>query len=60
VETAKRIPFGKLGKVGVRVLDEAKLWFRCQRCGATWCSEPTPAGHVPLNYWKCPNGCNCT
>jgi transposase-like protein len=55
-----RIPFCKLSKVGVRILDETKLWFRCQSCGTTWCPELTPAGHVPLDYWKCPNGCNCT
>ena len=60
MEAPKRLSSGQLAKVGVRIIEEASVWLRCQSCGTTWCPEPTASGKLPHDYWKCPQGCNAT
>lgn len=43
-----------LARVGVEILDPARIWLRCKTCGATWSPKPGKRGRLPNGWWKCP------
>jgi hypothetical protein len=63
-----RMTPSQLARLGVVVVGSvhemqggySTLTLRCTRCGVEWSHMLITGGHLPLDYWKCPNGCNAT
>lgn len=49
---------GELKKVGVEIINQARVHLKCMKCGQLWSPNIQPGGTLPRGYWKCPNGCN--
>ena len=47
-----------LARVGVRIMNNERLWLQCRRCHQGWPVQTKSAGKLPPHYWRCPNGCN--
>lgn len=49
----------RLDRLGVVVMDSARLRLQCKTCGRVW-KPRIPAGgrYLRKGYWKCEAGCN--
>ena len=54
----RRVTKGQLKKTGIALLVDNPLVLQCDECGAVWSPDIRKGGHLPRNYWHCPNGCN--
>ena len=48
----------RLERVGIELVDENKIWFRCKVDGKVWSPDIQTGGKLKRGWWRCPNGCN--
>jgi hypothetical protein len=48
----------ELRKVGVEIVQFSTVLLRCRHCRTIWKVRTRASGHLPKNYWLCPNGCS--
>jgi hypothetical protein len=48
----------ELRKVGVEIVQFSTVRLRCCYCRTVWKVRTRASGHLPKDYWQCPNGCS--